>query len=65
MSQLDGLFMKNDQHKISSLLHLLTTILVEVDFFRFLTFWSFSGYRQGSQEVITFKVPIQKLVRRV
>ena len=65
MSQLRGHCMINDQHKIAHLLSLLTTFLVEVDFFRFLTFWSFSGYRHRSQEAITFKVPTQKLFRMV
>src|ERR1043165_1340903 len=48
MSQVVGYFMKNNQHKILHLLHLLTTFYVKVDFFQILTFWSTLGYRQRS-----------------
>ena len=56
MSQLFGSFMRNDQHKISNLLSLLTKLLDKVDFFQLLTFWSTLGQARGQTVVtISFK----------
>ena len=49
MSQTHSSFVKNNHHNLPRLLSLLTTVYVKVDFFRRLTFRSFSGYRQRSQ----------------